>query len=961
MADELKSMLTKVLSNGGKKKFFFAYGTGKRNDGKGEGELAVSGKKPKKSEIESALANCKDLFEGVCWTGDGPENSDTIYFQGRGKKLSPIIVTKMTLTAKTTVGRHYRFDLPSADEEARVASLADGEGAEVQDAPAVTTSTAADQKERAADPLEAAYLARVKLLTEALKKAITSGAPAGNEAKLRFSKSQDTFRKGDFSQAMALLHQTEEQIKLALAATGAKRAEATTQSGVPNNLAEQWKKKLAAWTPLLKEKLAAKGPHASEIAKLLAEAVALAKPGGDLAQALTKLTECHALATAPDPQTQAETNGESAGTVGAVNEYGEGYQAFDLRNVHSTLADALKESPPRMLTADEWRSIADSPQDQSAKQKALKKWDLAKGMAADPALFTKLSGKGNGDEATRRVKQLETLLEMKDDFKLSGPLQKDIESWKNYWAAIAKKPLQALFTPEPKLIGGNAVKEFQNGLEPSLSINTDEKRAEYAALLDAPENNQERGAVATALAELETTETLYNAEWERIAQAYEAIPATDREGRARAEAMRVTGRKDFLKEKCIKLHELERTLFAWNDRRTRENLPPSAEAIAMADILQAQHREVIEEVADNSWPLRVADGATLSPDEYAKLQDTWKSLVEQKGKVVVGKTKEECGVSSEEEARQFYVETLANFARLMGSEGGRHLVYKLSEGNHQVSLKAGQQAECGVVGQNEFGKNLPQYEAKNLEKAGDRKGTGTPSEVHMVLGSKDSDKALRTRDGAALFGPRFVAMGHELIHALHNSRGVNRSGLGKGEEATADHKELVEEWDDMEEYWTIIKGHLSEQVLRDQYGLSAERFGHKSFDPKQPVADAYGEAVRVASEMAKRGPQVDEIVGARGFDPATLNAKSKLSIADADPELTGPLPAGWNANELTVKQMRGIIGKPIEYKLKQLGWSPFDLLEPLGEGDTIEAVTRDNRYHPRSPEGRRLSSKRTVT
>ncbi len=68
MAVDLKSMLTKVLSNGGEKKFFFAYGTGKRKDGKGDGELAVRGQKPKKAEIETELAVCKELVEGVCWT-----------------------------------------------------------------------------------------------------------------------------------------------------------------------------------------------------------------------------------------------------------------------------------------------------------------------------------------------------------------------------------------------------------------------------------------------------------------------------------------------------------------------------------------------------------------------------------------------------------------------------------------------------------------------------------------------------------------------------------------------------------------------------------------------------------------------------------------------------------------------------------------------------------------------------
>src|SRR5262245_7999895 len=38
-AEDLKSTLKRVLASGGEKKFFFAYGTGKRKDGKGDGEL----------------------------------------------------------------------------------------------------------------------------------------------------------------------------------------------------------------------------------------------------------------------------------------------------------------------------------------------------------------------------------------------------------------------------------------------------------------------------------------------------------------------------------------------------------------------------------------------------------------------------------------------------------------------------------------------------------------------------------------------------------------------------------------------------------------------------------------------------------------------------------------------------------------------------------------------------------
>jgi hypothetical protein len=301
VADELKPMLSKVLASGGQKKFFFAYGLGRRKDGKGDGELAVGGKKPKKADLEHVLTDCKQVLEGICWTGNGPEDGETVYFQGKSAKLTVSLVSKMALTAKRMVGRQYDFQIPCEEEELRAAALSlgesDREAATDADAPPSTDATvgadlAAEWKTKlalwspeikeamaamgsnaqamakllaqamalskpggdvtlavvkltechalavspgdngkASEPtdLEAQYNARVKALTEALKKAITSGTDAGNEAKLRFGESQLFSRKRDFGQALALLKVVEEQIKKALMGAAANASGASHQ------------------------------------------------------------------------------------------------------------------------------------------------------------------------------------------------------------------------------------------------------------------------------------------------------------------------------------------------------------------------------------------------------------------------------------------------------------------------------------------------------------------------------------------------------------------------------------------------------------------------------------------------------------------------------------------------------------------------------------------------------------
>lgn len=75
-------------------------------------------------------------------------------------------------------------------------------------------------------------------------------------------------------------------------------------------MAAQWKEKVAAWAPAIKAAIAAKGPTAADTTKLLAQATSLSKPGGDLAQAIDKLTECHTLATAAKPTAGKEASPE---------------------------------------------------------------------------------------------------------------------------------------------------------------------------------------------------------------------------------------------------------------------------------------------------------------------------------------------------------------------------------------------------------------------------------------------------------------------------------------------------------------------------------------------------------------------------------------------------------------------------------------------------------------------------
>jgi hypothetical protein len=127
MADDLKAMLDQVKSGNGKR-FFFAFGTGKRSDGAGDGHLIVgaAGKKPKKSDVQAACA-CQAFVEGECWAAKS-DNGTTYYFTGKPALAAPM-VAKMALTAKKLAGKQYDFQVPSPEQETVKAPEGNQDGA----------------------------------------------------------------------------------------------------------------------------------------------------------------------------------------------------------------------------------------------------------------------------------------------------------------------------------------------------------------------------------------------------------------------------------------------------------------------------------------------------------------------------------------------------------------------------------------------------------------------------------------------------------------------------------------------------------------------------------------------------------------------------------------------------------------------------------------------------------------
>jgi len=568
-----------------------------------------------------------------------------------------------------------------------------------------------------------------------------------------------------------------------------------------------------------------------------------------------------------------------------------------------------------------------------------------------PAPKTKIPDTKYDDEMAAAEAKLRTMIASQSAFEKIAPrtqAQEEalnlVKEWATYWLRVKQKlkvakdagdlecpigsrPPAPARRPDLSTLKQNAAAEHKQAGEAlarhrkTIIEPIERDMANCLNMLDAPESNPEREMVGTVLKMLDD-----------LNQEIGAHPLTPQQVTQKAEIFDL----------------LERKLFSWNDRRAQQHLPPSAEAMTVVDMLQAEHRKLIDHVVQNQLPLPVVhpvDGrGMMDLEEETELQENWKKLCEGSGNLKIPRGPDGAN-RTQAEADQFRSETLANFARLLGSPAGRKLVSELARRGKTINFEAGDSAECATSGGSRLGVSQPESShgvaATTDADARAHKGTGTGSTVYMVRGAKDSDVAACTQAGTPMLSPRFIAMGHEMIHALHSARGIDRDKVTLRDDPI---------WNNSEELQTIRLGKLSEQTLRAQYGLSAERFGHRNADPGAAMGASYVAELAALDVPDNQGPQF----GFRDFE--SWPRRLKKAVADLNPPIMGPLPSGWDVTQLNVEQIKLILDKKLRGdNLKTLGWSPVEL-SPPGSGVSLEQVLTNQQAHPRSPLGLRYRS-----
>ncbi len=460
----------------------------------------------------------------------------------------------------------------------------------------------------------------------------------------------------------------------------------------------------------------------------------------------------------------------------------------------------------------------------------------------------------------------------------------------------------------------DVLKAFQTADQESDRLIAEVKEAgkltsKILVALDSPQNNPEHLEVGAKLKELEEFEKKY---------------PTPRVGEKE---------KAYVKEKAQMLFSLQAVAFKWNDRRTSENLPPSSDSMAVTDMVQRAHRELIATAIDKGLPMPLSkeNEDSLTEQEKEALQKTWKGLVDSEkngskdgARVVVKTPPTGTFIANKEVAKQFRLETLANLSLLLQTQAGRSMIGDINKGKHTVDFAPSDSEACSRPGDN----------------TAMTKGVGCSSTVKLIPGCKDSDDVLWTKDGCALSCPVFISLGHELTHAMHNSKGENRRELPMTQDTM---------WNNEEEYRTITKGKVSEQTIRQQCGLSAERFGHLTPSTNANVTNALAKGLETTLKMSEKNPtQIDSVLKKRKFEPANFPDKLKLEVADSD--LEGPLPNGWEPAQLTFAQLKDVIGPPpIPGDLGKYGWTPFGLNKAR-----MQEILNNEEHHPRSAKGIRF-------
>ncbi len=213
-------------------------------------------------------------------------------------------------------------------------------------------------------------------------------------------------------------------------------------------------------------------------------------------------------------------------------------------------------------------------------------------------------------------------------------------------------------------------------------------------------------------------------------------------------------------------------------------------------------------VADDTKVCYQVKGEQITETEYAALTTTWAAIKSGTGSLLISET-DSAGTAH----AGFKTMIIDQLAKLMSKPVGRTLLAGIVNGSNKVTI---QPSATQIYG----GANATRG-AGTLENADGTAGAGGTTMIQVDANLKDEDVMVYDKAGKEIGLPIFITLGHELIHAKHNSEGRNRR-----EKVATDAA-----YSNMEEEETIATGTLTENNLRTEHGLTL-RHGHGGIDKR---------------------------------------------------------------------------------------------------------------------------------
>ena len=293
--------------------------------------------------------------------------------------------------------------------------------------------------------------------------------------------------------------------------------------------------------------------------------------------------------------------------------------------------------------------------------------------------------------------------------------------------------------------------------------------------------------------------------------------------------------------------------------------------VSLNNEISALFSELYNMTSDNGWGFHRAGSNDAESDTRAN--ELWNSVRNGNGSLSINDKR--FVNQNEETAVGFREATLGNLGRIMSTQTGLDLVDALVNGNENhtyirpvnKSVKENgtvSYSSPGAVGwdsANNIGLSTEISQQNYLRRVTNEKesnamqfekGAGTDSLARYNHETADSQVYSLGEDGTTVISPQYVLLAHEMMHALHNNKGINsrHRGMYEGQKAKGDFEDR---WSTPEELATMYgTNQTNEKKNQDASDMNLSGYEKEAQDRMRKYVGSINEQ-KMRDELNIRG------------------------------------------------------------------------------------------------------------